>query len=208
MSRNLFEIQEEYMLVLEELESYFFDNPDEDELPDWIYERLNVNKNEMGDKLSNFYLWRQQLEAEDQALKNRQAELQKKRKAKEKTIERIKVLTNDAVRLYGEVNVKSKSATPSKVVTGNDVKFTFIYKPTLVIDPISISRNYLKTAVEIKDMTEQEYKELEDYVVSRGLSIASISSAPDKVKIQATLDSGKEITGVSINKEAGHVRTS
>ncbi len=209
MTKNLFDIQTELAYILEELEQYFLDNPDaEGEIPEHINERLFVNKNEASDKLTNMYLWRLELEGQIVSLKARIDNLTAKVRTKNKVIEMIKNYTNNAVKMYGEINLKSKAAIKSKVVLGDDVKFTYIYTPKLLVDPITISRKYLLNSLEVVNMKEKELDALLEYLKGRELSIESLSAKANKDLIEAELKEGKKIEGVQLDNEAGHVRTS
>ena len=213
--RNLFDIQEEYMIYMDELEEYLQENPDADgEIPDHIYERLSINKNEVEQKLTNYNYFVKELEAEQEALKAEIKRLQGKVKSKDKTVERLKMIMSDAVKLYGEVNLKSKAAIPSKVIEGDLAKFTFIYNPKLEIKEEALPMIYQTAEVTFKHMTRLQFARLFDVVKTAipeytpMLEDNKIVDKPNKALIEEKLEEGAVIPGASINYSAGYVKIS
>lgn len=208
--RNLFEIQQEYIKYLDELEEYFRINPDTDgEIPEDINERLSINKNEIEEKLTNFYLWKIETENNIEALKIRRDQLSARIKSKTKTIERIKKYMEDAVRLYGDINLKSKAKIPTKTVEGTDVKFTFIYTPKIEVVNIDlVPQEYTKYNIEVKnikpEIAEKIYKFIKD--TNEELEINAIQNI-DKKLIEPVIEE-TSIEGLFYNKEEGYIRTS
>ncbi len=209
MNRNLFEIQDEYLQYLEELEQYLIDNPDaEGEIPEHINERLNINKDEASQKLTNFYLWRMELEGQVDTLKQRRDQLSDKIKIKRNVIERIKGYIDTAVRMYGTVNLKSTGKIPSKVIHGEEVTFTYIYSPKIIVTDVNqIPDGFLRYSIEVGNMSKAEFEVLKLYVTSRDLGSQEEINVNTKA-VQVALESGSPVTGVKLDKEAGYVRTS
>ena len=206
MKRNLFDIQSEYLEYLEELEEYLLEN-DTDEIPEHIQERLEINKNELEDKLSNYRLWLKQLEGEEEILKAEEEILKAKRKTKEKTVARIKGIMAEAVKMYGEVNLKSKSKatnTPKSVVTDSN-KFTFIYQDKLEIDegvlPVELFEYKIKT---------DKLDNSTDITICELLSKAGITftkeCTPDKDAIKQSIEEGLIPKGVKVNNDSGYIK--
>ena len=161
--RSLFDIQYEYLNTLEELEEYCLLS-DTDEVPDELMERLNINKDEMKDKLENYRLWLNQLDNEIAALKAEEDRLKKKRKSKERTIERLYGIMEQAIKMYGTVNAKSKAAIPTKYVETNFSKFTFVYKPKLEVDESVLIDKYMDFKFVLTHLNASEANRLKQYL--------------------------------------------
>jgi hypothetical protein len=210
MKRNLFDIQAEYLEYLEELEQWLLDNEDADgEIPEYIQERLNINKNEVEDKLGNYHLWLSQLKGEVDTLKTREEELKKKRKTKENTMERVRKIMGEAVKMYGEVNIKSKSTASHlpKSIKTEEGKFTFIYQDKLVIDeeilPVELFEYEIKTSKLHNSTALVIQKILQEAKVD-----ITITATPDKDAIKTSIEEKLIPKGVTVNNNDGYIRIS
>ena len=210
MKRNLFDIQSEYLEYLEELEQWLLDNEDvEGEIPEHIQERLNINKNEVEDKLSNYALWLQQLEGEEATLKAKEEELRKKRKTKEKTVARVRKIMADAVKMYGEINIKSKSTASNlpKFIKTEEGKFTFIYQDKLIIDegnlPLELFEYKIKTGI----LDSSTHLQIMNLLLKANIEIQT-EATPDKDAIKNSIEEGLIPKGVEVNNNDGYIRIS
>ena len=58
--KSIFDISNEYLKTISELENWMIEN-DTDEVPAHLDEALSINKDEMNDKLRNYYFYIEQL---------------------------------------------------------------------------------------------------------------------------------------------------
>ena len=151
MKKNLFDIQAEYLMIMEDLEEYLLDNPDaEGEIPDHINERLFVNRNEAAEKLEAYYYVIKQLEGEYAVLYEERKRLEKKMQAKVAMSDRLREYAAQAVRQYGTVAKGSKSLS---VVT-DKVKLSYIATPKVeVVDEAAVPSTYKKYGLLIGGLT-------------------------------------------------------
>ena len=101
--KSIFDISSNYLQTISELENYLIDN-DTDEVPAHLDELLSINKDEMNDKLRNYYFYIEQLKGEAETLKNHAAKISAKKRAIENNIARLKNYVASGLHLYGEQN--------------------------------------------------------------------------------------------------------
>jgi hypothetical protein len=90
--KSIFDISNDYLQTISDLENYLIEN-DTDEVPAHFDEALSINKDEMNDKLRNYYF-----------LKNHAAKISAKKRAIENNIKRLKNYVAAGLQLYGEKN--------------------------------------------------------------------------------------------------------
>ena len=207
--RSLFDIQYEYLNTLEELEEHCLLN-DTDEVPDELMERLNINKDEMKDKLENYRLWLNQLDNEMAALKAEEDRLKKKRKSKERTIERLYGIMEQAIKMYGTVNAKSKAAIPTKYVETNFSKFTFVYKPKLEVDINMLPSAMVQYDLLLKKLPVNTFNKVIDYIddleINEQLTIEKDTTEKANLEAVKASSNPESIPGVKIDKDHGYIR--
>lgn len=103
MKKTLFDIQNEYVRALEELEAFCYENQT-DEVPEEIHERLNINQDELNDKLESYWYVLKELNGNLETIKNHIKEMNSKKKVIENNIDRLKNYVGTALELYGEEN--------------------------------------------------------------------------------------------------------
>ena len=101
--KSIFDISSDYLQTISELENYLIDN-DTDEVPAHLDELLSINKDEMNDKLRNYYFYIEQLKGEAETLKNHAAKISAKKRAIENNIARLKNYVASGLQLYGQIN--------------------------------------------------------------------------------------------------------
>lgn len=210
MRKNLFEIQSEYMEYLDELSRYCEEN-ETDEIPEEILERLNINKNEVEEKLGNYNLYIAQLAGEAETLKLKEKQYAAKRKARENTIEKLKDLMAQAVKLYGEVNLTSKSKATNlpKTISTVEGKYTFIYQNKLVADVNIVPEDYVLYDLVVPELTAKEYKAVTELLQSKNILGELNKPATPKLnkdKLEIDLEEGKEIKGANIDTNNGYIK--
>lgn len=123
MSKNLFDIASEYLNIIEELEE------NGGEVTESIENRLNINQNEMEEKLEAYRYVKASMEGEIQTLQDEIDRLQSKINTKNRVIEVLKDRLLYAVRLYG-----SPTKTGSISYATPKSKFTLVHTKPIVID--------------------------------------------------------------------------
>lgn len=162
---SLFNIQSEYYRALQELDDYFANNPDSDEMPEEIYERLNVNREEMGEKLYNYNLYIKELNGHLESLKSFIKELSAKVKSKERTIESVKSYIGDALKVYGEPVIKNHKPTGSLRFKNERVSVVRqLSKPLEVYDEAAVPVEYKTFDVQFKHLNAEQITILKEII--------------------------------------------
>jgi len=72
--KSLFNISEEYQQLISELDEYMLSN-ETDEMPQDLDEKLTIQREELKDKLRNYYFYIKQLEGDAETIKNHIADM-------------------------------------------------------------------------------------------------------------------------------------
>jgi len=198
---NLFQISAEYIHIMDELEG------NDGELTDEILDRLNINKNELDEKLDNYRLVILDYEAQQAALKSEVERLSNRIRVKANVIQSLKDRMNIAVALYGEPN---KSG--SKVYESKTARYTYVYsKPVVVTDETKIRFDneevspYLRGAFSFKAPADKVKGII---AILNDKFKLSVEAKPElsKTTIKPILAAGTEIDGIKIDDKAGSLR--
>ncbi len=152
--KSIFDISSDYLQTISDLENYLIEN-DTDEVPAHFDEALSINKDEMNDKLRNYYFYIEQLKGEAETLKNHAAKISAKKRAIENNIKRLKNYVAAGLQLYGEKNKSGNmfykhelfkvTATPSsRLKITNEETIPVFYKKvitTVKIDNAKIKKD-------------------------------------------------------------------
>lgn len=157
MKKSIFEISEDYLKTIQELETYMVDN-DTDEVPAHLDEALALNKDELDSKLKNYYFYIKDLEGDIQKIKDHVAQMNAKRKGLEKQIARLKSYVHTGLYLYGETNK-----------SGNHTYKTDLFKVTAsntkrlkIVDETKIPEVYKREVYTIKIDNTQLKKDIQN----------------------------------------------
>ena len=101
--KSLFNISEEYQQLITELDEYMLSN-ETDEMPQDLDEKLTIQREELKDKLRNYYFYIKQLEGDAETIKNHISDMQKRKKHINNKIDRLKNYVGLALELFGEEN--------------------------------------------------------------------------------------------------------
>ncbi len=153
MKKSIFEISEEYLKTIQELENYMVDN-DTDEVPAHLDEALALNKDELDSKLKNYYFYIKEIEGKIQTIKDHVAQMNVKKKAYDKQIARLKSYVHTGLSLYGETNKSGNSTYKTdlfKVTASNT-------KRLKIVDETKIPEVYKREVYTIKiDSSGDDY---------------------------------------------------
>lgn len=208
--RNLFEIATEYLDAIDELDTFMEENPDTDEMPEHIYERLHINRNEMEEKLSAYKDVISILEVDMELLKKRIAEYKAKMERKERTIQRLKSVMAFAIKQYGDQNDKGNFKFKTRFGSFNYIKTTKV-----LVDEAQCPSAYKAFDFSLNKMTAGELAEFkafyEEFVRKHGAkwynkAIFDLRGVPIKDMIADKLKAGEEVPGCKLDPEAGYVR--
>jgi hypothetical protein len=157
MKKSIFEISEDYLKTINELETYMVDN-DTDEVPAHLDEALALNKDELDTKLKNYYFYIKEIEGKIQTIKDHVAQMNAKKKAYEKQIARLKSYVHTGLSLYGETNK-----------SGNHTYKTDLFKVTAsntkrlkIVDESLIPEVYKREVYSIKIDNTQLKKDIQN----------------------------------------------
>lgn len=210
--RNVFAIASEYLDAIDELETYFQENPDSDEVPEHLFERLSINKNEAIDRLSSYKDVIRYLQADIEIVEEKIDDLQQLVKAKKSSIDRLKGLMGVAIRLFG-------TPTPSggaqfKTNFGN---YSWIKKRVVEVNDDLLPSDYKAFDFQLKGLTADELREFKriftDAVAKAAVppkwytaTIFDLKGRAIKDYIKDKLEAGEVIPGAKLKEDNGYVR--
>lgn len=212
MKKSIFDIGLEYLQTIEELENYCLER-ETDEAPDFLLERLEINKNEMAEKMDAYARVLIEMKAQRDALDFEISRLDRKKKAIENTEKVLKERMAFAVGQYGNI-----SKTGTKQFKTDLISVSFIRTfPVTVKDVLQIPREY--TRVKIKEITTNRdtFDQLFSLLKENGFeSLVRSEIEAEKTKISAYLkpqvkdDFGPIpedlMPGVELDTKTGYVR--
>lgn len=130
---NLFEIEQEYRLLMEDILA------NDGEITDEQFEQLNINRNELEDKLTAYQHIRLELKGEVDTLKSEIERLNSKLKSRENLDNRLKDMMSTALNLYGEEQYNKDGSFKNKVLKFGSYKlFSVYHKPVKVEDEVKL----------------------------------------------------------------------
>lgn len=132
---TIFDIERDILDVISQLEE------NEGEITDEIEEVLNINRNELKDKLKQYSWVSKKINSEIELAKFEIKRLQGLVKRKEKAIEKLDEYSEKAVELYGLENGKSKAKKKPKEVDLGLEKAVLSYTESveIIVEPESVS---------------------------------------------------------------------
>lgn len=210
--RNVFDIASEYLDAIDELEIYFQENPEAEEVPEHLFERLTINKNEAADKLSSYKDVIRYLEADIEIVEDKIDELQQIVKTKKKSIERLKGLMAVAIRLFG-----TPTTTGGAQFKTNFGNYSWIRTKVVEVDNDLLPSDYKAFDFQLKGLTADELREFKriftDAVAKAAVppkwytsTIFDLEGRAIKEYIKNKLVAGEEIPGAKLKEDSGYVR--
>lgn len=193
---NLFNIQEKYLMLMSQIEEL------EGELTPEVEEQLNINREELEEKLKAYYYIIKTKEGEIQLAKDEIDRLRQVMESKSNLIQKLKSKVNDALKLFGE---QGKSGN-FKLKLENLSIYNVYNKPVIVEDSFSDSR-YYNYSIDHKLNKDQVNKLKDAFLEATGLDIVAASSVTvDKKKLKSDLEvTEDEIKGARIDYSASYV---
>ena len=157
MKKSIFEISEDYLNTIQELENWMIEN-DTDEVPQHLDDALAINKDQLDTKLKNYYFYIKDIEGQIQTIKDHVAQMNNKKKALEKQVQRLKSYVHTGLSLYGETNK-----------SGNHTYKTDLFKVTAsntkrlkIVDESLIPEVYKREVYTIKIDNAQIKKDIQN----------------------------------------------
>ena len=157
MKKSIFEISEDYLNTIQELENWMIEN-DTDEVPQHLDDALAINKDQLDTKLKNYYFYIKDIEGQIQTIKDHVAQMNNKKKALEKQVQRLKSYVHTGLSLYGETNA-----------SGNHTYKTDLFKVTAsntkrlkIVDETKIPEHYKREVYSIKIDNAQIKKDIQN----------------------------------------------
>ena len=204
--KSIFDLEDEYISIMSDLIDL------DGELTDDIIERLNINREELDEKLSKYRymikIYEKNISIEDEYI----AEHTAKKKRIENAIDRLKLALKTAIDVFGETPVDKKGVVKSKQIEYSEGKLMFIKTNSVVITAENlIPSEYIKDIIEIKD------SDIKDLVFSiktakdEDDAIAFVrnhikSRTVSKSELAPVLKQGISITGAKLDTESGYIR--
>lgn len=204
--KSIFDLEDEYISIMSDLIDL------DGELTDDIIERLNINREELDEKLSKYRyiikIYEKNISIEDEYI----AEHTAKKKRIENAIDRLKLALKTAIDVFGETPVDKKGVVKSKQIEYREGKLMFIKTNSVVITAENlIPSEYIKDIIEIKD------SDIKDLVFSiktakdEDDAIAFVrnhikSRTVSKSELAPVLKQGVSITGAKLDTENGYIR--
>lgn len=208
MNKSLMGIQEEYIKTIEELEDYLIEN-ETDVIPEEFIERLNINSNEVEEKVDNYRLAINSILSERIAIEIEVKRLEAIKKKKEKTIEYLKQRVFDAVELFGSKNGE-KGGLKLKTTKSS---VTLIRRPSVVIDDVNMINDDFLT-IEFNKTTVTTYVDIAHSILDAGYDDAANyllslikERVPDKTALTAVLKT-TTLEGCHIDEKTGYIKFS
>lgn len=135
MKKSIFEISEDYLQTIQELENWMIEN-DTDEVPQHLDDALAINRDQLETKLTNYYFYIKDIEGRIQTIKDHVAQMNNKKKALEKQVQRLKSYVHTGLCLYGETNKSGNHTYKTDLfkVTASNTKRLKIVDESLIPD--------------------------------------------------------------------------
>jgi hypothetical protein len=172
------------------------------EITDEISEILNINRDEIKEKLNQYYYVTKKLEGEVELANFEINRLSEKRNLKQKNIDNIKSYVKKALELFGLEVTKSKAKNKPKEVNTGYITAKISYTESLEVDK---EINITNVPDELQDFTTvsinaispySEYKQLKDTIAksmwSEKMSIICKIQNISKADIKKEIEEGKE----------------
>ena len=196
--KSIFDIQQEYVDIISELEE------NEGEVTEEIQERLHINKNEIDDKLNAYAYITKEISGEILVLEEEIERLKNKITAKTNTIERLKSVCAVAVNTYGEINSKSKAKNPGKSYDTGKNKFVLVHTNPVIIRNEDTFTNDKFVTYSIKGRFKKSdldkiAKLLQDEI--------EVNKNIDKAAIKKDIEAGIEIEDAYLDTNSEYLRT-
>lgn len=210
--RNVFDIASEYLEAIDDLEAYFAENPDTDEVPEYLFERLNINKNEAVERLATYKDVIAYLKSDIELLEDKIQDLQAKVKTKTKSIDRLKGLMGVAIRLFGTPN--DKGGFNFKTNNGN---YSWVKTKAVEVDDDLLPSDYKAFDFTLKGLTADELREFKKLFIETiakaevppkwyTATIFDLKGRAIKDYIKQKLEAGEAIPGAQLKQDNGYVR--
>ena len=155
--KTIFEISEHYLQTIQELENWMIEN-DTDEVPQHLDDALAINRDQLETKLTNYYFYIKDIEGRMQTIKDHVAQMNAKKKALEKQVQRLKSYVHTGLSLYGDTNK-----------SGNHTFKTDLFKVTAsntkrlkIVDETKIPEVYKREVYSIKIDNTQLKKDIQN----------------------------------------------
>lgn len=158
--KTLYDISYEYEQTLRELEDWMLQYDSGDgEVPEEFLERLNINQNELEEKLYGYYMVIQSIKATDKRLKEEKARIDLKRHAHTRRKQYLENLVEEAVNKFGQQNKSKNYAIKTDVIN-----VTHITSEHLIINEVdAVPEEYLDRYLLIK-IDEVDYSDFIEMV--------------------------------------------
>ena len=203
---NIFNLQEEYLTIMQELEDYCIEN-ETDEIPVELQEKLKITQDNVENKIRAYYYIKLQQEAEIKLLQDVAATLAKKVKAKEKVIERIKEYAQLGLLMFGTQQADKKTGE-FKNISMKFPEFTLYnvyHKPLTILEDADIPEVYKHYRLENK-LDSAMINSIMETLAQNGIEEElKIDTSIDKKKLKEDVKEGVEIDGVTIDKQANYI---
>ena len=213
-SKNLFDLTEEQLKILERIEEVAEET--EGEIPDELWDTLIISKEELNDKVAAYVFRMEEFKAQQEALKARLEVWNKKIERKGRTIEFLKAGLAEVAKRLG-----TKNATGNYSLQAGEIKVNYQHThPTEITDETKVPEQFKKYDLTFKNLDKStlelitylnldiEFKDdqiVTETKVSKTAIKNAIETAADKVKTNEFTTS-ETVPGAFIDNKKGFVR--
>lgn len=203
---NIFQIQEDYLKLMQEIE----DN--DGVLDESMEERLYINENELQDKLKAYHHIIKMKNAEIGMIDEEVARLNTIKVVKENLIARLKKTVQTALLIYG-----STGKTGNKQLKYDTLSIYNVYHKPVIIEKEEDFKdnNFINFSLNEK-LTKEESALLVETLLKKRLGITqlspdliangvAVSKAIDRVKLKKALSNGEEVDGAHLDEDANYI---
>lgn len=213
MKQSIFDIAEEYMVIASEMEAHFQETGS-DELPEELYDRLVVNRDEMADKLTNYRYLIDEWRGYQQILREKIEKLNARIEGYQKSIDRLEGFMADAIELYGEPVTKKGEPTGNYRFRTLEFNVTKIHtNPVVIEDEEQVPAKYKRFSISLDNLSDDEIEEarqflqewLPDHILEK---LGSQKITTSKSLIKSAMQVDEEVPGATIDTKKHYLKYS
>lgn len=211
MKKSIFDIADEYMFIAAEMEAYFQQN-DSDEIPEDLFDRLVINRDEMESKISNYLDLISEWQGNIDILEAKRESLRAKQQGFQRSIDKLKSLIGDALELYGEPVMKKGEHTGSYRFKSLEHSVTKVHtKPVKIENIQQVPEKYRDFTITVPRLDTDSYVRLFEALIQLNLDQhvkTDELGTPKKAEIKKAIEAGEDVPGAYVDKNEYYLKIS
>lgn len=206
--KSLYELSQEYEQALADLEDYLIEN-DTDVVPEEMFERLNINRDELAEKIVAYTGIIRQTKSDTLYIDGEIERLKFKKARMEKFMNTLTDLVGKALDFYGEPVVSKTGTSKSRKFKSPIISVTRVATQAVEIeDATQVPEQYKKAVITLADMTPAQMRTILAHLTKTDVRpVIKTTEEPSKTLIKAALDSGENVKGAAL-KDGFYLRIS